>query len=165
MGQFAVVLAVLLNIGLLYVSHEIVERNLNRVIATAPFLYAPSREPLDLGKLNDGGAVELNWERQSYGLRIFGALPEELPPGDCRVFLQLEQNGTALTFEAFPIYETELLGEEGTNGFSAFLPSEPELSGTWTVHVVTENTVFHTTKKDILGAPSVRKVPQGGSCI
>ena len=56
------------------------ERNLNRVIATAPFLYAPSREPLDLGKLNDGGAVELNWERQSYGLRIFGALPEELPP-------------------------------------------------------------------------------------
>ena len=126
------------------------ERNLNRVIATAPFLYAPSREPLDLGKLNDGGAVELNWERQSYGLRIFGALPEELPPGDCRVFLQLEQNGTALTFEAFPIYETELLGEEGTNGFSAFLPSEPELSGTWTVHVVTENTVFHTTKKDIL---------------
>ena len=123
--------------------YEIAERNLYRVIATAPFLYAPSRETLDLGKMKEGGVLELHSEHQSYGLRVYGVLPEELPLGDCRVFLQLEKDGSVLTFEAFPIYEAELLGSTGTYGFSAFLPSEPELSGTWTVSVVTENTVFH----------------------
>ena len=74
---------------------------------------------------------------------VCGALPENLPFGNCRVFLQLEKNGAVVTVEAFPIYETALLGSEGTNGFSAFLSNELELTGTWTVAVITENTVFH----------------------
>ena len=121
------------------VVYEIAERNLSRVIASAPFLYAPRREGVTAEGCADGGQVELHLEKQGY-LRLFGALPEL--PGDGRVYLQLEQEGATLTFEAFPIYEAELLGGDGTRGFSAFLPKDPDLSGEYRVTVITCNTVF-----------------------
>ena len=121
------------------VVYEIAERNLSRVIASAPFMYAPQREGVTAEGCADGGEAEARLEKQGY-LRIFGALPEL--PGDGRVYLQLEQKGTTMTFEAFPICEAELLGGNGTNGFSAFLPKDLGLSGEYRVTVITCNTVF-----------------------
>ena len=122
--------------------YEIAERNLYRVIATAPFMYAPARPNVSAEGLTDGGSVDGRSESAGYGLRLYGALPEDLPLGDGRVYLVLEQNGVKQTFEAFPIYESRLLGDGGTNGYSAFLPKSLGLSGTYTVSVITENTVF-----------------------
>lgn len=123
--------------------YEIVERNLNRVIATAPFMYAPVRGEISTADLKDGGDLDGRCEAAGYGLRLYGALPEDLPLGDCRVYLQLEQDGKTVTVEAFPIYESKLLGGSGTNGYSAILSKELGLSGVYQVSVIAENTVFH----------------------
>ena len=50
--------------------------------------------------------------------------------------------GDVLTVEAFPIYETKLLGGEGTNGYSAVLGDDLGLSGTYRVTAITDNYVF-----------------------
>ena len=121
------------------VVYEIAERNLSRVIASAPFMYAPRREGVTAEGCSDGGEAEILLEKQGY-LRLCGILPEL--PGDGRVYLQLEQNGTTMTFEAFPIYEVNLLGGNGTNGFSAFFSKDLGLSGEYRVTVITCNTVF-----------------------
>ena len=122
--------------------YEIAERNLHRVIATAPFLYAPVREGVSAAGCADGGEAPVLLTREGYGLRLCGALPEDLPAGDCRVYLLLRQGSETLTLEAFPIYESKLLGGEGKNGFSAILSPELDLSGTYSVEIVTENFVF-----------------------
>ena len=123
--------------------YEIAERNLSRVISTAPFLYAPVRENRSVEGLADGGAVDGKYERTGYGIRLYGALPEELPCGDCRVWLRLEQAGRVLTVEAFPIYEAKLLEGEGSNGYSAILSKDLDLTGTWTVTAIAENIQFN----------------------
>lgn len=121
------------------VVYEIAERNLSRVIASAPFMYAPQREGISAEGCINGGEAEVRLEKRGY-LRLYGALPEL--PGDGRVYLQLEQNGETMTFEAFPIYEADLLGGNGTSGFSAFFPNDLGLSGDCRVTVITGNTVF-----------------------
>ena len=123
--------------------YEIAERNLHRIIATAPFVYAPQREDIPLEGLADGGAMELHCEAQGYGLRLWGALPGDLPLGDCRVYLRLEQDGEVLVFEAFPICEAKLLDGNPVNGFSAFLSKDAGLSGEYRVTVITENIIYH----------------------
>ena len=123
--------------------YEIVERNLGRILDTAPFLYAPVRENIPTEALRDGGSINGQFERTSYGLRLYGPLPEDLPAEDGRVYIQLTNGDQSLTVEAFPIYERELLGGEGTNGYSAILSKDLELTGGWTVTVIAEHAVFH----------------------
>ena len=121
------------------VVYEIAERNLRRVIETAPFLYAPERENVSAEGCRDGGAIEGRCDVQGYGLQLYGALP------DCsggRVWLVLTQDGQSRTFEAFPIYERELLGGDGTCGYSAFLSKDLGLQGEYLVTVITDNTVY-----------------------
>lgn len=111
------------------VVYEIAERNLNRVIGTAPFLFAPERPSPDLGGLARGGEIRALVETGGYGFRLCGALPEEAELGDSRICLILETEAGTLTLEAFPIYETRLLGEGGTKGFSAYVSRDRGLSG------------------------------------
>jgi hypothetical protein len=106
-------------------------------------VYALQREDIPLEGLADGGALELHCEAQGYGLRLWGALPEDLPLGDCRVYLRLEQDGEVLVFEAFPICEAKLLDGNPVNGFSAFLSKDAGLSGEYRVTVITENIIYH----------------------
>ena len=122
--------------------YEIAERNLSRVISTTPFMYAPVRENVSDEWLADGGSIDGKAESTGYGIRLYGALPEDLPCGDCRVYLRLEQDGQVLTVEAFPIYESKLLEGAGTNGYSAILSKDLGLSGTYTVTVIAEHTKF-----------------------
>ena len=122
--------------------YEIAERNLHRIIETAPFLYAPVREGISPEGLTAGGTVDGKSETTGYGLRLYGALPDELPLVDGRVYLQLERDGEAVTVEAFPIYEAKLLGGEGANGYSAILGDDLGLSGTYRVTAITDNYVF-----------------------
>ena len=123
--------------------YEIAERNLSRIIGKAPFLYAPTRTGVSVHGRAEGGSLPGRFEDAGYAYRLYGPLPEDLPAGDCRVYLRLEGEGEPLTLEAFPIYERELLGEGGTNGYSAYLSKDLGLSGVYTVTVITENTVFH----------------------
>lgn len=123
--------------------YELVERNLSRLLDTAPFLYAPERTGIPAEGRRDGGKVDLRVLREGYGLRLFGALPENADTGDGRVYLLLEQDGAVRALEAFPIYETERMGVPGTDGFSAILSVHGlGLSGSYRVTVIAGETAY-----------------------
>ena len=123
--------------------YEIGERNLAKVIATAPFMYAPEREDVGIEGCSPAGDTECIVESQGYGIRVYGELPEGTGE-DGRVYIRLEKTGSgeAVTFEAFPIFESKLLRREGTDGFSAIISKDAGLSGTYSVKIITGNTVY-----------------------
>lgn len=118
------------------VVYEIAERNLSRVIESAPFLYAPLRENPGTGYNKQGEPLNAVCEATGYGFHLYGQLPEDAELGDGRVYLLLEQGDTQLSLEAFPILEKKLLAAEGTKGFSAYLSKELSLSGEYTLTVL-----------------------------
>ena len=131
------------------VVYEIAERNLSRVISTAPFMYAPERAGVSSSGLVDGGSLDPVVEATGYGVRIYGAFPEEAELGDGRVYIQLEREGERLVFEAFPIYESKLLEGEGTKGYSAILSNELELSGSYSLTVISGGKAYSCPNADI----------------
>ena len=133
------------------VVYEIAERNLSRVISTAPFMYAPRRDASVLPSSPDqGGTLEPVFENAGYAWRLYGALPEledEMAsgftdPSAARVYLVLSKGGSSEIFEAFPIYESKYLEEEGNRGYSAYLSKEEGLSGSYQLQIVTGGTAY-----------------------
>ncbi len=117
--------------------YEIVERNLPRVISRAPFMYAPVRDAFVLDQIPaDGGSVETNVSIEGYGVKLYGSLEDAIDTGDGRVYLQIVNvDDESTVYEAFPIYESELLGGDGTFGFSAIIPKDDLTSGSYHVNV------------------------------
>lgn len=124
------------------VVYEIAERNLSRVIVSAPFLYAPLREEIDLTLKKPGKALSAVCDAAGYGFHLYGQLPEDADLGDGRVYLLLEQGGTQLCLEAFPILEKKLLAAEGTKGFSAYLSKDLGLVGSYTLTILAGETAW-----------------------
>ncbi len=124
------------------VVYEIAERNLNRVIESAPFLFAPVRSEIPADWTLAQEKLTPRCDRAGYGFHLYGALPEQAELTDGRIYLLLEQEGRQLCLEAFPIHESKLLETEGSKGYSAYLSSELGLSGSWTVTVVTGQTAW-----------------------
>ena len=114
---------------------EIAERNLASILQKAPLLYAPEREGISAEGLPAGETLSVAVE-DSGSLHLCGAFPEDAELGDGRVYLLLTGAGRALCLEAFPIYESSVLGEGGEKGFSAYLSPELGLSGSYTLTVV-----------------------------
>jgi hypothetical protein len=114
--------------------YEIAERNLPRLIASAPLMYAPQREA-PARTFTDGGEAECVTEPTGYGARVYGALPADAAAPDGRVYLLLGKDGEKHCFEAFPIYEQKLLGGSGERGFSACISAQSGLSGEYTLTV------------------------------
>ena len=121
--------------------YEIAERNLARIIAKAPFMYAPERD--DEYEYPDKAAgigdAQVHVDTASYGVQIYGALPEDADTGDGRVYISLRGAEGSRVWEAFPIYEEKLLGKAGEKGFSMYLPKEALPSGQYAITVITGN--------------------------
>ncbi|MCR5293037.1 MAG: hypothetical protein K6E28_09220 [Eubacterium sp.] len=126
--------------------YEIVERNLNRISEKAPFMYAPERDSINIDDCEKSDGISMFYDVAGYGVRIYGELPEKEVTGDGRVYIALEKDDDRTVYEAFPIYEKELiekaLNEKGIQektgtGFSMIIPRE-ELSGKYTVSVISE---------------------------
>ena len=117
--------------------YEIVERNLPRVISRTPFMYAPIRDAFVLDQIPaDGGSVETNVSIEGYGVKLYGSLENAIDTGDGRVYLHIvNADDESTVYEAFPIYESELLGGDGTFGFSAIIPKDDLTSGSYHVTV------------------------------
>lgn len=141
--------------------YEIVERNLHRVTAKAPFMFAPQRK-LDIAGLASGGDAKVFSSNEKYGARIYGMLPDGIETGDGRVCIILSDGGSSYCFEAFPIYEKELISETSglnaparANGFSAFINGkETPLSGTYDITVVTGGKTYQGSKITLSPAAS-----------
>ena len=120
---------------------EIAERNLAGIIQKAPFLYAPEREGISAADLPAGETLSVAVEDSGY-LHLCGAFPEDADLGDARVYILLAGEGRELCLEAFPIYESGVLGEGGEKGFSAYLSQELGLSGSYALTVVAGGTAY-----------------------
>ena len=103
---------------------EIGERNLAKIIATAPFMYAPARNEIASEGLKDGGTITSNSKMENYGFRIYGALPEDASSKDGKVYISFVTADGMKTFEAFPILERDIKESSSGNGFSAFISKE-----------------------------------------
>ena len=100
---------------------ELAERNLKEIINGAPVMEAPQRE-----SIGEAREVESNifFEEKSGLIHVYGTMPKTEKAGN--IYIQAS-DGSA--YEAFPIYETELLEENNPDlnsddyyGFSAYLP-------------------------------------------
>ena len=125
--------------------YEIVERNFTNLISTAPFMFAPERESLPAEQA-EGGTIETVCSDEGYAVRVYGALPDDLPAGDGRMYVKLSGSGGEHIFEAFPIYEKKLLEGDRKNGFSLMIDPSMELSGEFEVSVYAGGKVFIGTK-------------------
>ncbi len=125
--------------------YEIVERNLSNVIATAPFMFAPERSEVPAAAEN-GGEISTVCSDEGYAVRVYGALPEDLPVGDGRMYVKLTGGNGDHIFEAFPIYEKKLLEGDGKNGFSMMIDPSLGLSGDFEITVYAGGKVFTGTK-------------------
>jgi len=122
--------------------YEIAERNLARVIATAPFMCAPERANVSAEGLSSGGALQAVCETAGYGTRIYGAFAEDVSLGDGRVYVMLESGGETRTWEAFPVYESKLLGTAGENGFSLILAKDVLPAGEYKLSILAGGHVY-----------------------
>ena len=116
--------------------YEIAERNLDRIIAKAPFMYAPERDDEILAQAAEGDRADVHIDTASFGIQIYGALPQDADTGDGRVYISLSSAEGDRVWEAFPIYEEKLLGEAGEKGFSMYLPKGALSSGRYSITVI-----------------------------
>ena len=122
--------------------YEIVERNLHRVIATAPFMYAPKRENKSNYTESGEEILESRFKVESYGIRLYGAFDEKMELNDNRIYVELRQNDDIITYEAFPIYEKKLFDKEGTKGYSLYINPKDGLKGNYEVRIIIGNESF-----------------------
>ena len=105
---------------------EIVERNLINLAERAPKMEAPENS-LDIkAKAADSSLLSLKTAEDGDFIHIFGEISESLLGDDYRVYILLTGEGGTKSYEAFPIYEKELMESTKTkdNGFSAYIPTE-----------------------------------------
>ncbi|MBO6229454.1 MAG: hypothetical protein J6O50_02725 [Ruminiclostridium sp.] len=122
--------------------YEIVERNLKNVIATAPYMFAPERNGVTYPDISISGNADAVFSDEGYAFRLYGRLPEDADSGDGRVYAVFRSEAGERVFEAFPIYENKLIGEDGTNGFSMFIDKSTGLSGEYELVVIADSKAY-----------------------
>ena len=127
------------------VVYEIVERNLHRIIATAPFMYAPIRDNVN-GTTNSGNVLKSDFKDEGYAIRLYGALDESTDMKNSRIYIELTGENGKITYEAFPIFESKLLELEGTKGYSMFINPKDGLSGEYEVKVIVGDKSYKADK-------------------
>lgn len=102
---------------------EIAERMLSDFVYRAPRMPAPAVEKnWNAHSLAEGLATCKKEESGDY-IHLYGSIEPSILKDSYRVYLLAEKEGKLLGFEAFPIYEKELLGEAARmdNGWSLYL--------------------------------------------
>lgn len=105
------------------VVYEIVERNLGKIVESAPIMEALETQPPQITSVEGGNNIIKADITMSY-VKIYGVLDEKYFDDDSRIFVTCK-GSESRTYEAFPICESELLGldEPCDTGFSLILPS------------------------------------------
>ncbi len=105
---------------------EIVERNIPNLAAKAPVMEAVKTELSVSAKRMEPGSVEIFTEVKNGNVHVYGTVDEKYLGTSNRIYLLAEVDGKTQAYEAFPIFEQELLetAELGDNGFSAYFPKD-----------------------------------------
>ncbi len=111
---------------------EIVERNLPNLAAKAPVMQAPVvKLSIDAGLVAQDEII-FRTEADGNFLHIFGSVEADWLGSSYRAYLVCQNGDEVTAFEAFPIFEQELLEADapGDNGFSLYVPIRAFPSGT-----------------------------------
>lgn len=102
---------------------EIVERNLPNLAKRAPVMEAPEAVISAEARALPEGAVTVEKRTQEGYLHIYGVVDGSYLGDSYRAYILVSGGGKSAAYEAFPIFEQELLGADtlGDNGFSAYL--------------------------------------------
>ena len=114
---------------------QVTERSLGSYVFRAPLMRAPEAQiDSEAKSLGSDRATAAQEEAGQY-IHLYGTVSPVLLEESYRVWLMVKTGEETGAFEAFPIYEKELLGSAGTedNGWSLYLtkedlPAEAELS-------------------------------------
>lgn len=134
--------------------YEIVERNLCNLIKTAPFMMSPQRADIEASKVVESDKNYMLASDEGYAYRIYGTIDESMVSEDTRVYVKLESEDNEYIFEAFPVYEEELLKNEDTKskaGYSMMFNSSEIKEGTYEVSVISGNNSSGIIKEITIG--------------
>ena len=120
---------------------EIVERNLENITEKAPFMPAPARN-LDISAAVEPSSENSCFISEKNGLvKIYGRLDEKYFSDNSDIYITLENENSVLCFEAFPIYESELLNDENQSDYGYSLYIDPSVinSGQYSINAYISN--------------------------
>lgn len=96
---------------------EIVERNLEKLTSSAPYMTSPSRAMNFSSSVKKSEENSCTTSLKNNTLRIYGSLDPVYFADDSDIFVTLETDGAIYGFEAFPIFEAELLEADSDSDF------------------------------------------------
>ena len=104
---------------------EIVERNIADLAKRAPMMEASETAVSAAAETVGADAIKLKSEKKNSYMHFYGEIDESLLGDEYRAYIYVN-GGEAASYEAFPVYEMELLGSDKLkdNGFSAYIPAE-----------------------------------------
>ena len=129
--------------------YEIGERNLRKIIAKAPFMFAPERDSSYSDGKTASGETKISYKSEGYGSHIYGALPGDFDIKDGRVYIEISGEGASRVYEAFPILESELSGQGETRGFSAYFSKDTLPEGEYDIKIIAGDMVFDGGRIDL----------------
>lgn len=116
---------------------EIVERNLDTLLDTAPRAIATAVEwQLPRNEIDSDDNVLYVNDSGSGNMKLYGTVSADMLDDECDLYVTLQSDASAFSYEAFPIYEKELLeGKDNDNGFSLLLNTEGLPQGSYAIYV------------------------------
>ena len=125
-----------------YVILEIVERNLANISDNAPIMNAPSRALDFSAAIEESDKNICIVKEKKNALQIYGTLDESYFADDSDIFVTLESPDAIYAYEAFPVYESELLKDpygENDYAFSLRIGTEDIPAGSYEIYAYIEN--------------------------
>lgn len=120
---------------------EIVERNIPDITEKTPFMEAPSRN-IDISASIETSDNNSCFISENNGLtKIYGKLDKKYFDSNSDIYVTFENEDNILCYEAFPIYEAELLDDENQYdyGYSLYINPQTFPSGQYAVNVYIAN--------------------------
>lgn len=120
---------------------EIVERNLENITEKAPVMPAPARN-LDISAVIDKSTENSCFISEKNNLlKIYGRLDEKYFSDNSDIYITLENENSVLCFEAFPVYESELLNDENQYdyGYSLYIDTSAIKGGQYSINAYISN--------------------------
>ncbi len=129
---------------------EIVERNLDDLTESAPVMEAPSRNISISASIDTSEENSCFISEKNKLMKIYGKLDKKYFEDNSQIYITFENEGAVFCFEAFPIYEAELLEDENQYDYGYSLYVNPELfpKGNYAINAYISNgTEFICTDK------------------
>lgn len=113
------------------VIYELVERNLPNLLQYAPQMPAPIAETPIITTTDSVAAPVLQTRSVGDYLHCYGVYDIALSDNECIVITVQNTDGSMTSYQAFPCYEADLLGETTpqSNGYSLYLPKNAVTDG------------------------------------